>query len=86
MAPSLANEIISWKDGDDILYLRDRVEGDALSPEDGLETGLVHEGGTSAAVWSIGANAFCKVKAWHEGMKLESKTIEFIREKTPEIP
>jgi hypothetical protein len=40
----------------------------------------------SAAVWSIGENAFCKVKAWHEGMDLESKTIAFIREKTLEIP
>jgi len=82
----LPNEIISWKEGDDIFYLREKVEGDPLSPEDGLETGLVHEGGTSAAVWSIGENAFCKVKAWHEGMELESKTIAFIRENAPEVP
>lgn len=57
-----------------------------MLPEDGLETGLDNEGETPAAVWSIGANAFCKVKTWHEGMQLESKTIEIIREKTPEVP
>lgn len=86
MTPDSANSIISWKDGDYTLYLRERVEEDLSSPDDALETGVVHEGGTSAAVWSIGENAFCKVKAWQEGMELESRTIAFIREKAPEIP
>lgn len=57
-----------------------------MSPGDGSEAGLVHEGGTSAAVWSIGANALCKVKAWRKGMELESNTIAFIKEKAPEVP
>ncbi|KAL9102404.1 MAG: hypothetical protein Q9163_002449 [Psora crenata] len=52
--------IVSWLDGDDIYYIRDVEEQDILLPQDGLETGLVHEGGTSAAVWSIGTKAFCK--------------------------
>ncbi|KAH9221682.1 hypothetical protein DL95DRAFT_355778 [Leptodontidium sp. 2 PMI_412] len=84
--PIPSNAIISWQDGDGTFYLRERVDGDLSVPKDGSETGLVHEGGTSAAVWSIGANAFCKVKAWREGMELESKTIEFVREKKPEVP
>jgi hypothetical protein len=63
LTPNLVNTIASWDDGDDTFYLRERAEGEILSPEDGLEMGLIHEGGTSAAVWSIGANAFCKVKA-----------------------
>ncbi|CZS94656.1 uncharacterized protein RCO7_06623 [Rhynchosporium graminicola] len=82
--PSIA--IISWQDGDGTFYLRERVEEDLVLLEDGLETGLVHEAGTSAAVWSIGVDAFCKVKAWREGMELESKTIEFVRRRAPEIP
>ncbi|KAI9743915.1 MAG: hypothetical protein M1818_002649 [Claussenomyces sp. TS43310] len=86
MTPNPANAIVSWEDGDDTFRLRERAEGEILSLGDGSETGLVHEGGTSAAVWSIGANAFCKVKAWHKGMELESKTIAFIRENAPEIP
>jgi hypothetical protein len=84
--PNPANAIISWQDNGCTFYLRERIEGDILLLEDGLETGLVHEGGTSAAVWSIGANAFCKVKAWREGMELESETIAFIRERAPEVP
>ncbi|CZS91143.1 uncharacterized protein RAG0_01900 [Rhynchosporium agropyri] len=82
--PSIA--IISWQDGDGTFYLRERVEEDLVLPEDGLETGLAHEAGTSAAVWSIGVDAFCKVKAWREGMELESKTIEFVRRRALEIP
>jgi len=81
-----ANAIVTWEDGDVTFYLRERAESEILSPEDDLDAGLVHEGGTSAAVWSIGADAFCKVKAWREGMELESRTIAFIREKAPEVP
>lgn len=40
---------------------------------------LVHEAGTSAAVWCIGTNTFCKVKSWCEGMELESETIQFVQ-------
>jgi hypothetical protein len=57
-----SNVIISWEDGESTFYLRERVEEDLLLPDDGLETGLVYEGDTSAAVWSIWT-AFCKVKA-----------------------
>ncbi|KAG4438168.1 hypothetical protein IFR05_006336 [Cadophora sp. M221] len=84
--PIASNAITSWQDGDGTFYLRERVDGDLLVPEDGLETGLVHEGVSSAAVWSIGVDAFCKVKAWREGMELESKTIEFVKEKASEVP
>jgi len=84
--PIPSNAIISWQDNDGAFYLRERIEGDLVVPEDYIETGLVHEGGTSAAVWSIGVDAFCKVKAWCEGMELESKTIEFVRAQAPEVP
>lgn len=84
--PNPSNAIISWQDGEGIFYLRERVEGDLLLPEDGLEAGLVHKGGTSAAVWSIGTNAFCKVKAWCEGLEPESDTIRFVGRNAPCIP
>ena len=45
-----SNAIISWQDGDGTLYLRERVEEDLLLLEDGLETGLIYEDRTSAAV------------------------------------
>ncbi|KAK0101109.1 hypothetical protein ONS95_012907 [Cadophora gregata] len=61
--PVPSNVIVSWQDGDDTFYLCDQVDEDLLLPQDGSETGLVHEGGTSATVWSVGSNAFCKVKA-----------------------
>jgi hypothetical protein len=50
------------------------------------KTGLVHLKGTSSAVWTIGTNAFCKVKAWCAGMELESDTIQFVKWKVPYIP
>jgi hypothetical protein len=81
-----SNGIISWEDGEGTFYLRERVEEDLLLPEGGLDTGLVHEGGTSAAVWSIGTNAFCKVKAWCEGLEAESDTIRFVGRNVPCIP
>lgn len=44
-----SNAIISWEDGDSIFCLRDRAEGDPLSPEDRGGTGLIYKGGASAA-------------------------------------
>jgi hypothetical protein len=81
-----SSAIISWQDGDDIFYLRERVEEDILLPQDGLEPGLVHTAGTSAAIWSIGSNAFCKVKSWCEGLESESDTIQFVSRSVPCIP
>jgi hypothetical protein len=51
-----------------------------------LETGLVSEGGTSAGIWSIGRDTFCKVKAWCEGLEPESDTLRFIERNARGIP
>lgn len=80
------NAIVSWEDGEGTFYLRERVEDDSLLPENSLETGLVHQGGTSAAVWSIGTSTFCKVKAWCEGLEPENDTIRFVARNAPCIP
>ena len=82
-----SNAIISWEDGEGTYYLRERVEeDDLLLPGNSIETGLVHQGGTSAAVWSIGTSAFCKVKAWCEGLELENDTIQYVARNAPGVP
>jgi hypothetical protein len=85
-APNPSNAIASWEDCNGIFCLRELVEGDLLFAEDGLDTGLVHEGGTSSAVWSIGPDTFCKVKAWCEGLEAESDAIRFVERNAPCIP
>lgn len=61
--------------------------------DESLRTGdtksnLCHHAGTSAAVWNFGG-IFVKVKAWQNGMQLESDTIQFVNRMssipTPEI-
>lgn len=82
-----SNAIISWEDGEGTFYLRERVEeDDLLLPENSIETGLVHQGGTSAAIWSIGTSAFCKVKAWCEGLEPGNDTIQFVARNAPGVP
>ena len=81
------NAIISWEDGEGTFYLRERVEeDDFLLTENSIETGSVHQGGTSAAIWSIGSSAFCKVKAWCEGLESENDTIQFVVRNAPGVP
>ena len=50
------------------------------------ELHLVHEGGSSSAVWAIGRQAFCKVKAWNSDMESEDNTISFVKKIAPQIP
>ncbi|KAL2066500.1 hypothetical protein VTL71DRAFT_2571 [Oculimacula yallundae] len=80
------NAIASWQDNDNTFYLRERIDEDLSSPKDDFETGKIHEAGTSAAVWTTSPSIFCKVKAWVEGMELESDTIAFVKSNAPEIP
>lgn len=47
---------------------------------------LIHEGGSLSAVWEIGKQAFCKVKAWNPAMESEDKTIAYVKEIAPGIP
>lgn len=79
-----ASALIDWQDGSDTFYLRSRTPND-LSGGDS-EIDRMHVGGTSAAVWCLGENAFCKVHAWREGLELEANTIRFVEEMAPEVP
>jgi hypothetical protein len=44
---------------------------------------LVHEAGDASAVWSIGYNAFCKVRHIEEGTTSESITLDFVQKQRP---
>jgi len=55
-----------------------------VEPSD--EVKLVHEGGSLSAVWAIGSQAFCKVKALNSAMESEDATIAFVKKIAPEIP
>ncbi|OAG04876.1 uncharacterized protein CC84DRAFT_1196889 [Paraphaeosphaeria sporulosa] len=44
---------------------------------------LIHEAGDASAVWSIGNNAFCKVKYIERGVTPESVTLNFVQEQRP---
>lgn len=79
-----ADAVVDWQDGEKTFYLR-RATANDLSQGD-PEIGRVHVGGTSAAVWALGDNAFCKVHAWCEGLELEANTIRFVQETAPEVP
>jgi hypothetical protein len=81
-----SDAISSWQDGDSTFYLR-RRNGDDLSVLEGdAQVDRIHEGGTSAAVWCIGDNAFCKVYAWCKGLELEANTIRFVTENALGVP
>ena len=49
------------------------------------QDGLIHQAGTSAAVWNIGG-VFIKVKAWRSEMQLEGDTIRFVNDLVPSLP
>lgn len=46
---------------------------------------LVHEAGDASAVWSIGNNAFCKVRYIEEGVTPEAVTLNFVRAQKPSV-
>ncbi|EQL29123.1 hypothetical protein, variant 3 [Blastomyces dermatitidis ATCC 26199] len=69
-----AGVLAAWSDGDCSYILR-KISADIAPPESqdhvSKDVHLVHEGGSSSAVWAIGKSAFCKVKYWHPSLGLE---------------
>ena len=78
-----ADAIAEWQDGDTTLYLRKRSANELL--EGNFAADRVHIGGTSAAVWCLGENTFCKAHAWIEGLELEANNLRFVAEKMPDV-
>jgi hypothetical protein len=81
-----SNAISSWQDRGSTFYLRGRNGDDLSALEGDAQVDRIHEGGTLAAVWRIGDNAFCKVHAWCEGLELEANTIQFARRNALDVP
>jgi hypothetical protein len=82
-----ADAIAGWQDGDGTFYLR-KSSASELPGGGDVEADRIHVGGTSSAVWRLGKDAFCKVRAWCEGLELEVNTIRFVGERNAalEVP
>lgn len=78
------NAIVHWQDGGNTFYLRENTEPSTLTGNSEIDR--IHLAGTSAAAWSIGNHAICKVHGWREGLQLEANTIQFVRENAPGVP
>ncbi|TQB67536.1 hypothetical protein MPDQ_005331 [Monascus purpureus] len=75
--------VATWSDDDRQYYLVEATNSNSLEK---AADGLIHQVGTSSAVWGIGANAICKVKTWSVGMEQESDTLAFVASRFPHIP
>lgn len=79
-----AGAMTSWQDGDSTFYVRQKTAHDTSGGD--AEIDRIHVGGTSAAVWLLGENAFCKAHAWREGLQLEADNIRFVQTHAPGVP
>lgn len=81
------SDTATWNDdGDNSSYTLTDVFSPppaVLTPPDSPYIKLVHEAGDASAVWSIGNNAFCKVRYIEEGVTPESVTLNFVRDQRP---
>ncbi|ERF71910.1 hypothetical protein EPUS_08226 [Endocarpon pusillum Z07020] len=78
--------LASWQDNGKTFILRKEAVHEYNMLPSTSPANMVHEAGTSAAVWLLGKDTFCKVKGWCEGMEAESETIDFVRTQCPDIP
>ncbi len=78
-----ADAVAEWQDGGRTLYLRKRQADESL--EGDFAADRIHVGGTSAAVWCLGEDTFCKAHAWIEGLELEANNLRFVTEKLPDV-
>jgi hypothetical protein len=84
-APHLS-DVATWNDdGDNSSYTLTRAPTPlpAATPLDSPYIKLVHEAGDASAVWSIGNNAFCKVRYIESGVTTESATLNFVQDQQP---
>ena len=83
-----ADAVAAWEEDECTYILRNTKDGGIATAsfvDSSEELRLVHVGGSSSAVWTIGREAFCKVKAWNPEMETEDKTIAFIKKTAPQI-
>jgi len=80
--------LATWEEHNCMYIIRETEDvGIAIPPfvESSDELQLVHQGGSLSAVWAIGKQAFCKVKAWNPAVESEDKTIAFVKKIAPQI-
>lgn len=82
-APPLGS-LASWQDGDSIVHVLQRNSPAIESLN--FDYQLIHEVGSSNAVWTLGNNAICKVTPWKEEYQLEADTLAFISRELPSVP
>ena len=80
-----------WKEEDgESTYILRSIKHDDIAPASSIESSdevrFVHTGGTLSAVWTIGTDAFCKVKPWNPNLESEDITIAFVKKIAPQIP
>jgi hypothetical protein len=84
-----ADAVVVWHDHDSTYILRKKRDDETASETfAGFsdEIKLVHEGGDASAIWSIGSNAFCKVKDWVPNNEMEDQVISVVKKIAPQIP
>ena len=80
--------VAAWEEDECTYILRNKEDREialASFGESSDELRLVHTGGTGSAVWTIGRDAFCKVKVLIPGQESEDKTIAFVKKVAPQI-
>ncbi|KFY01087.1 hypothetical protein O988_02921 [Pseudogymnoascus sp. VKM F-3808] len=85
-APHLSDAATWNDDGDNSSYTLTKAPTllpSVTTPPDSPYIKLVHEAGDASAVWSIGNNAFCKVRYIEPGITPESATLNFVRAQQP---
>ncbi|KFX95689.1 hypothetical protein V490_03713 [Pseudogymnoascus sp. VKM F-3557] len=84
-APHLSDAATWNDDGDKSSYTLTRAPTPVpfTTPLDSPYIKLAHEAGDASAVWSIGNNAFCKVRYIESGVTPESATLNFVRGQQP---
>lgn len=88
-SPPPTDTLAAWKDYDCTYIIRKTEDVGAIPPrfvKSSDELRLIHEGGSLSAVWAIGRQAFCKVKAWSSAMESEHNKIAFVKNLALQIP
>lgn len=80
-----SDAVVHWTDSGAILCLRPQEPALTSEAVGWSENGKIVST-TSYGIWQITPGTYVKVVSWQEGAQLEGRTINFIKEKHPEIP
>jgi len=72
------DSLASWEDANRHMFCLRPIEETETHCTTDAASNLIHQSGTSGAVWAIGG-ALCKAKDWVEGMETEAETLRYVR-------